>query len=200
MKKLFFALVACAAVTFAHAQTIVVDNFDNGANLGGILTDQPVNWTAAGLVTQNATTITVGGAALDVNGWGNQDVTINATGMNFLLITAQVDSGNGASSLVVAFDDASGHTKLFPIATSAFAIGSFTTVSIPINWGTFGFSNIIGWSIGGGTPTGLAPFHMTFDDLAFSAVTAVPEPSTYALMGLGLGVVGLSLRRRFRRA
>jgi hypothetical protein len=39
-----------------------------------------------------------------------------------------------------------------------------------------------------------------FDNLNVTAVTAVPEPETYALMGLGLGLVGLLSRRRAKAA
>ena len=39
-----------------------------------------------------------------------------------------------------------------------------------------------------------------FDNLHLSAVTAVPEPETYAMMGLGLGLVGLLSRRRAKAA
>ena len=38
--------------------------------------------------------------------------------------------------------------------------------------------------------------HFTMDDMTFSPVAAVPEPSTYAMMFVGLGLVGLMARRR----
>ena len=35
-----------------------------------------------------------------------------------------------------------------------------------------------------------------WDNLSYTAVAAVPEPETYALMGLGLGLVALARRRK----
>jgi hypothetical protein len=74
-----------------------------------------------------------------------------------------------------------------------------STVYIPVSW-TSGIdvSNITGWSIGGGD-VGTTAFHMTFDNLALTA-SAVPEPSTYALLA-GIACLGfIVIRRRLAKA
>ena len=41
--------------------------------------------------------------------------------------------------------------------------------------------------------------YFAMDDFTYTTAAAIPEPSTYALMMLGLGVVGLSAARRSRK-
>ncbi|MCB5184166.1 PEP-CTERM sorting domain-containing protein [Methylobacillus gramineus] len=38
--------------------------------------------------------------------------------------------------------------------------------------------------------------HLSLDQLALAVVTAVPEPSSYAMLALGLGLVGFAARRK----
>lgn len=152
------------------AQTVVLDTFNSATKSGAVIDN---NWT--GQVTSNATSITVGGTAKDVSGWGVSGAQIDATGMGYIRITAQRDSGNIAASLKIAFIDDGLNTNgglngLFSVTTSAFAVGALTTVQIPIStWGTgFDLSMITDWSIGGGT-TGLVAFRMTFEHLELAA-------------------------------
>jgi hypothetical protein len=48
-----------------------------------------------------------------------------------------------------------------------------------------------------GTPSGVPPFSL-LDGV--SMVAAVPEPETYAMLGLGLGLMGVIARRRKAKA
>ncbi len=190
MKNLLGLIAACAIASIAQAQ-IVLDNFNSGTATGATVAGS--SWV--GQVTQNATTITVGGLANDDNGWGTTSVNVNATGMSFVTFIAQRDTGNATSTLTIQFEDSSLNTQVYSVATSAFNIGSLTTVSIALAWtGGFNPTQITGWSIGGGGITTAGPdFAMTFDSLALT--TAIPEPSTYAAI-FGVLTLGLAAYRR----
>ncbi len=185
--SIFVSLTLLAASASAQ---IVLDTFNAGTAIGSVRAG--TSWV--GNVTQNATTITVGGTAKDENGWGVTGLSLNATGLTNLFVTAQLEVGNAATSFVIQFEDASLNTQVFSVSSTAFTIGSLTTVNIPVAFtGAFNAANISGWNIGGGS-TGILAFNFTFDNL----LLAVPEPSTYALLALGLGVVLVPVLRRRR--
>ena len=152
--------------------------------------------TWVGQVTQNATTLTVAGTAADDNGWGASGLSLNAASYTSLTLTAQRDAGNATPTLFLQFEDRSSRTKIISVSSSLFALGTPTTVQVPLSGWTidFGPSDIAAWSIGGGS-VGTVAFRMTFDEISFGT-SAIPEPSTYAvLFGLfALGLVGY--RRR----
>ena len=164
MWKCVLAAFVCAAS--GGAQTVLLETFNAGATTGAVRTG--TSWVSN--TTQNATTLTVGGNARDDNGWGATGLSLNAAGMNFLTVTAQRDAGNSAATFAIQFEDRDLNTQIFSVSMSAFAIGSLTSVHLPITAWTGGFSltQISGWSIGGGG-VGTTPLRMTFDHLALNA-------------------------------
>ncbi len=189
----FFGMGATLAVS---AQTILLDDFNFGSvGFGAIRAG--TSWAGAGNVIQNATTITVGNTALNDSGWGTISATIDATGMQFIVIVAQVDAGNLAPSLVVGFEDSNLHSQTFSVSTFSFTSG-MTTVEIPISsWGSVDPTGITGWRIGGGT-AGVVGFRMTFDNLSLSA-SAIPEPGSFAALTAALALGFAAWRRRLQR-
>jgi hypothetical protein len=126
--------------------------------------------------------------------YGDDEVTAGAFTRTFTFTQAMVAGFN-----LSAIDFSS-------VATSAFTdltIASVTFNGVSLNTlssGTFDYRNlgnqpilgtntiiVTGTSGGNGSFTG---------NLAFTAIQAVPEPGTWALMLLGFGVVGYSMRRR----
>ncbi len=155
--------------------------------------------TWVGQVTQNATTLTVAGTAADDNGWGASGLSLTAAAYTSLTLTAQRDAGNATPTLFLQFEDRSSRTKIISVSTSLFALGTPTTVQVPLTAWTidFGPSDLAAWSIGGGS-VGTVAFRMTFDEISFGA-SAIPEPSTYAAL-LGLLALAAALRRSRSRA
>jgi hypothetical protein len=193
MKPLTKYLIAFALLaSVVGAQTIVLDDFNTGTVSGA--TKAGTSWF--GQVTQNGTTITVGGTAMNDNGWEDTGLSLDLSAMNFIYVTAQRDSGhNVATNLVVELIDSSLGAQQFTVSTSSFLVGTLTQVEIAIGSWTIDPSQITDWTIGGGTPSpGTLAFRMSFDNLQVSA-TAIPEPSTYAAMA-GALALGLAAWRR----
>ena len=151
-----------------------------------------------GQVTQNATTITIAGTAHDDNGWGvfNLVPLFDASAMQSISITGQLDMGHTAGSFNVQFFDDNFGSQAFSISSSAFITGSLTTVNIPLgSWLTADPTRLNAWTIGGGNFVMNGPdFRMTLDQLALTA-SAIPEPAVTAALA-GILVLGLALRRR----
>lgn len=179
--------------------SVMVSSFGGDTGSGAVV----AGTTWVGNVTQNAGSITVGGTARDDNGWGAARLSLNATGMNFIAITAQRDAGNQASSFYLQFEDRNLHTQVFSVSTSEFAVGVPTTVHIPIGSWTinFGSSEIASWSFGGGGlgyVLGAETFRLTIDEISFTA-SAIPEPATSAALVALIALGGAVWRRRRSR-
>jgi len=175
--------------------SISLDSFDAGSASGSVLTS--TSWN--GQVTQNATSITIAGSALNDNGWAARGLNLDASGLGFITVTAQRDTGHATSSLFIQFEDraASTNTAVFSVDASQFAFGTPTTVSIAIGtWpSAFNSTQIGGWSIGGGG-VGTSDFRMTLHNLELTA-SAIPEPEFYAAAS-ALAALAFAAHRRRR--
>lgn len=193
-KKNSAALPAAPSANLT-AIALTLSLFTSGATDGGSVRNG-TSWS--GNLTQAPTTLTVGGNARDENGWGATGLTLDASAMNYLFVSARRDPGNAASTLFVQFEDIYLRTYVVSVSTSLFSTTALTPVTVPLAAWTvdFGPSQITGWSLGGGG-LGTENFRMTFDTLGFTT-SAIPEPSTYATL-LGTAALALvALRRKTR--
>jgi hypothetical protein len=94
------------------------------------------------------------------------------------------DTNNLAPNVVVVVSFSDATTQTFNgLAPSGLQFFGFSSAN----------SNIVSARIGSlDNPT----FSFAVDNVTFGAVTAVPEPASFALMGLGLAAVGAAARRR----
>lgn len=172
---------------------ILLSGFSGGSTDGAVRSGT----TWVGQTTQHADTLSVGGTARDDNGWGATRLSVDASAMLYLNITAQRDAGHAAPTLFIQFEDLSLQTKVISVGTSHFALGMQTLVQVPLTGWTidFGPGQITSWSLGGGS-VGTTDFRMTFDSLSFTA-TAIPEPAGIAAIAAAAALFA-AVRRRNR--
>lgn len=115
-----------------------------------------------------------------------------------LSVTAQGLVGNAASSFAVTLVDSASVTASATFIIAQFPTGGFTTQVSALTFNS-GFNPLAIESliISGNQPSGAANFRVSFDQI--SAVSAVPEPSTYALI-CGLVTLGVIAARRRAQA
>jgi len=197
--KVLVLLLGAIAAPMLSAQSYTLDDFNTGTTTGSAISG--TSWV--GQLTQGATTLTVGGAALSDSGWGAVNLTLpDVSSYSFVALTLQLSADNAASNIFVSFDDGSS-VQTVTFQTSSFSQLAMSTVYVPVAW-TINTTTVEAWNIGGGEAppgTGTPAFRMAFDNLALSATGApVPEPSTYALIAGCLALGAVVWRRRSVRA
>jgi MYXO-CTERM domain-containing protein len=222
----FARRVACAALGLAallvaapsRAEVVFGNlNSDNSRNLGSTNTDlggqivDDVNWLAQGFNTGAAT-------LLDL-----QSITVGLFGTNVstipLTVSIYADSaGNPAATpLFTSAVTQVGTTDKYTFSFTGASLSANTTYWVVPNGGSWYYNagtppapiahNASGYTYVGGREslsTGVTPASSVWDvggNNRYSvSITAVPEPSTLTLAGIGLAmVVGLEVRRRRRQ-
>lgn len=129
-------------------------------------------------------------------GSGGNYESIAITG-DYLTVSASLLSGSAAPSFTVYLVDESVNYVSATFSTAAFGGGSFTTVSAALSTNVFFDASSVSFMIITGDATGAsAAFNIAFDNIA---VTAVPEPATYAIGAGAVALLGALYRRRRMR-
>ncbi|WP_293701145.1 MULTISPECIES: choice-of-anchor C family PEP-CTERM protein [unclassified Sphingopyxis] len=204
MRSIFAAVAAVALVpASASAATLVNGSFENGT------------------LTNPSFATVAGGNSTSINGWVVTGNSVDYIGSYW---SAQQGSrsidlnGNGQGGIQQTFDTVVGQLYNISFWLAGNTDGNPTTKSVRVGAGnvssvftfdTTGFSapNNMGWknynfqfTAGPGTSTTLS--FASLDTGSFGAsldnvsVSAVPEPATWAMMMLGIGLIGGAMRRR----
>jgi len=149
----------------------------------------------------NSTFPTITQAAFNTNVVGNDlgqifagtFSSINIAGLNTIQLTGTMSGTNAASIFSVdLFNGAQNQTRTYSGNLSGFGTGSPATVVLTFVSETASFNDIAAFVFTGAGAG--AAVNFTFDSLE-----AIPEPSTYALLALGLGSL-VFFRKRSKRS
>ena len=196
MKKL--ALAALLALSFGAAQASNVINFDD---LGSGVTISNgydgLNWS-----NFNA----LNGVTYGTSGYQNGVVSRNNVAYNAFANPASISATSPAGfSLSDGFFTGAWNNGLNITASAVFENATTATQTFTVNTSGptdefFGWNNLasVTFTSFGGTSAGLGGggTHFALDNLNISLTSAVPEPTTDALLMMGLVAVGLGIRRR----
>jgi hypothetical protein len=154
-----------------------------------------LSWT--GQITNTATGIEVGGtpSTADTFGGAGGGVTFDLTGYTDLAVSAKLLPGNAATAFNVVLQSAPGVSSVYQFSTTGLSSG-YQSVSVSlaspflINGGGANLATITEYQIQGNFegPVALG--------LGFATVTAVPEPTTWALLLGGAAFLTLLHRRK----
>lgn len=189
MKKttLLIATIAALSVNSLFSAPLVLSNFGSSVLSDGGWTYTPGTSTLSGLQA---------GAALlypDPAPSAFSLLTVGSSANLQLELTATVTT-SPTGGFTITLEDGSGADQI----STSFNWASFTpgvstpvTVALGANPGTFDYTNVVNWNLnsgGNGNSMNVA--------LTQLRVTAVPEPSTCALLAIGALGLSLSFRRR----
>jgi hypothetical protein len=212
MKK-YLGLLVSVFLFASHAQAVTTITGFGSSEYNPFSLDDFINgWTG----TINPTDVSIANQPTS-GGGGIYAVLPNAVNVGsisftgatpaYLNLTGSLDQPTSTLNFTIQIFDSNGGTP--DILDAEFTWDSFasgtTTVSAPLVFDdssnsttTFG-PNITAYALAtSGLSLAADDVYFTFDDLTVSQL-AVPEPSTVAMLLLGLGLVGFGLKRRAAR-
>jgi len=215
LKSLFVGGVIAALAGTSLIAQVALEDFSNLTNKNNFVTFYGA-WASNGSteigsatpisgITQGSDSYTIGAAGATNSDTAKLEIEfanpVSIAGYSYLALTAEALTTNAAPSVRVILLDDSFRAAYADFSASAFPNGGLTTSiqSLTFNSG-FNVNQVSLVQITGNLPGGTSVFNFTFGDLTAVSSAAVPEPSTYAQIALGLGALGLIAYRRRKTA
>lgn len=194
MKKYILAL-AFSVVGVASTNAQIITGFGSSQVNPVPITALQTGWTG----TQTSTVLNIVGTDIAGGIYSTNAASVTLNNLSQLTLTGQLTSMAPLPTspfFVVLYDD-SFNTLTYEFNWSSFSNGSLDSVTAtsPVDSAFDGQVDSWGLQVDG---TG-TPFTFTFDQLAAPSEAAVPEPSTYAMLGLGMLALVVWQRRNKAR-
>lgn len=199
MRIHLIASIALIAVSSSYGQILIsnfssigtqaFDPFNGNWNSGSPLANQFIQGIGFISIAPVDGGNPAGDGSFDANFVGASP--LNFSSISSISLTARIDAGNAISSVLIQILD----SAFTQIGTAIFATASFTS-----SFTTVSSAFVVG---GGGVITDATFWSLAGDGIAsnsirmsFDNVSAVPEPSSLALVVLGMAAVAVSRRRK----
>ena len=204
MKKYLLILLSTIAFWPTQASAQIITGFGtsqtNPFNIGTYPSgDLLGNWGGTGSLTTTSASVTNASNDSSSNGiFATLTTPVAITGnTSQLTLTGTLNSATpGTNTFSITLYDSSFNTLVYQFNWSSFTGTNPVAVTASLVAPDASFNGTVSnWGLGLFGPGGDSPttVSFTFDDLQSGAV---PEPSTYALLTLGLGVLGFGFYRR----
>ena len=195
-------LLALTVVGSIHAQVLTLSNFSNFA-VGATSQSSDGPWSDA-TFRSDPTTFSIGnfGHGTPSGNVENGFIQWLGSGQNwstyqFLNVTGAVGATNATQKLNFYMEDSTGDVSVTSFNLSLFTT-NLGTIAIPLLFGAVDRTAVEYWGFTGGD-FGAPEIAFTFDNASVAAVSAVPEPSTYAVVFSAIALISTIIRRRDRR-
>jgi hypothetical protein len=197
MKKALLLILGASLALAAHATTLTLSDFESFTpSYYGLSGSWSANTALSGPTSFTIADFGTGTPKNDGSFAVILGSTQNFSAYQFVNLAGSAFTGNATTSIAFSVEDLDGNSGLATFDLANFVSGS-GTASLDGLFSMVDATHIVSWGITTENQNGASNFAFTFDQVSLSSTSAIPEPSTYAALAGGLGLVcAIVIRRR----